>query len=255
MAGEELVREDHDGVARLWLKRPAKRNAITEALYVALRDNLREIARDGAIRLVVFRSGVPGVFCAGADIGTMADPHPAELSRQFDLLLNCLEAFRACVKPIMTVVDGDCFGVGCALVAASDIAIARADARFALPEIKLGLAPVLAMAALAPVVAQRQLVLWSVTGGHFSAEEARAAGLLTSLVAGDALDSYATRLVDELIRADGAALAQVKATARMVYGAGSPGTRDRLMRDMVAAATAPAARTAIENFLQRRRRH
>lgn len=254
VGSEELVREDQDGVARLWLRRPAKRNAMSETLYIALREALHAITRDEAVRLVVFRSGVSGVFCAGSDIATMADPRADELERQFGLLLGCTEAFRACAKPVVTVVDGDCFGVGCALVAASDMAVAQADARFALPEIKLGLAPVLAMAALAPVVAERQLVYWSASGRHFSAGEAHAAGLLTSVVAADALDAFVTQLVDELGRADGTALAQVKATARTVYGASSPVERDLLMRDMIAAATAPAARAAIEGFLQRKRR-
>jgi hypothetical protein len=63
-----------------------------------------------------------------------------------------------------------------------------------------------------------------------------------------------TQLVDGLGRADSAALAQIKSAARMVYGAGSAAPRDRLMRDMIATASAPAARAAIEGFLQRRRR-
>jgi enoyl-CoA hydratase/carnithine racemase len=247
---DELVREDREGVARLLLKRPAKRNAISEALYVALRDTLREVARDDSVRFVIFRSGVPGVFCAGADIATMADPRPAELQRQFDLLIECIDAFRNCPKPVLTVIDGDCLGVGCAIAAASDVVVARSDVQFALPEIRIGLAPVLAMAALAPVVSERKLVLWAASGRHFSAQDADAAGLVTSVVAPDALDAFVVDLERELGHADRAVLAQIKATARMLYGA-QAAPRDRLMQDMLATTTAPPARTAIDRFLQR----
>jgi enoyl-CoA hydratase/carnithine racemase len=253
MRVDELVREDRDGAARLWLKRPGKRNAISEALYVALRDSLRAIAGDDRARFVVFRSAVPGVFSAGADIATMADPRPVELQRQFELLIECIDAFRSCPKPVLTIVDGDCLGVGCAIAAASDVVVARSDVQFALPEIRLGLAPVLAMAALAPVVRERQLVLWAATGRHFPADEAHAAGLVTSVVQAGALDAFVTELENELRRADGVALAQIKSTARMLYGV-STDAPDRLMQDMLATATAPAARAAIESFLQRKRR-
>jgi enoyl-CoA hydratase/carnithine racemase len=249
----ELIREDEHGVARLWLKRPTKRNAISESLFIALREGLREIERDENVRLVILRSGVPGVFCAGADLQTMADPHPAELERQFDLLLGCLDAFQNCAKPILTVIQGDCLGVGCALAAASDFAVAEADARFALPEIRLGLAPVLAMAALAPVVARRQLVYWSASGRHFSAAEAQQAGLLTSVVPVAALEGFVAQLAGDLSRSDGAALAQVKSTARMLYPTASTAGYEPLMRDMIATATSPAARSAIDGFLQRKR--
>lgn len=250
----ELIRRNEGGVAQLLLKRPAKRNAISESLFVALREHLRDLDGDDSVRLVIFRSGVPGVFCAGADLETMADPRPAELERQFDLLLACIDAFRSCAKPILTVVQGDCLGVGCALAAASDIAVAGADARFALPEIRLGLAPVLAMAVLAPVVAQRHLVHWSASGRHFSAREAREGGLLTSVVAEEELETFVAQLAGEFGQADAAALAQVKSTARMLYPPNSAAMRDPLMRDMIATATAPAARLAIDGFLQRKRR-
>ena len=108
LSGGELTCTYRDGVAVLTLARPARRNAISEALYIALRDGVRDAERDERARVVVIRSGVPGVFCAGADIATMADPRPAELTRQFDLLLACIDAFRTCRKLIVTAVQGDC---------------------------------------------------------------------------------------------------------------------------------------------------
>jgi enoyl-CoA hydratase/carnithine racemase len=248
----ELIREDEGGVARLWLKRPAKRNAISESLFIELCDILCDIAHDDGTRLVLLGSAVPGVFCAGADLRTMADPDPAELERQFGLLLACLDAFRTCAKPILTVIRGDCLGVGCALAAVSDIAIAEAGVRFALPEIRLGLAPVLAMAALAPVVDQRQLLYWSASGCLFSAAQAQQAGLLTSVLAADELEAFVAQLAGDLARADGSALALVKATARNVYPAAPAAMDGVLMRDMLATATGPAARSAIEGFLQKK---
>lgn len=253
LAGGELTLERLGAVARLSLNRPARRNAISEQLFTALRDTVNDLGRDEATRVIVFRSAVANVFCAGADIGTMADPRPAELERQFTLLLECLDAFRSCSKMIVTIVQGDCLGAGCSLAAVSDVVIAQADARFSLPEIKLDLAPVLAMAAVAPVMPARQLVYWSASGRHFSAAEAREAGLVTQVLAANELEAFVATLIEELAQAESAALALVKSTARTLGQQLSAATYDRLMKDMLATAMHPAARKAIESFLHRKR--
>jgi enoyl-CoA hydratase/carnithine racemase len=250
LSSAELDHQLHEGVARLSLNRPARRNAISESLFVALRDALHAVDRNELARVVVLRSAVPGIFCAGADVETMADERPAELERHFDLLLECLDAFRSCSKPIVTVVQAGCLGAGCSLAAASDIVIAGADARFSLPEIKLNLAPVLAMAALAPVMQARRLFYWSATGRSFSADEACEIGLVTEVVAAAEIDAFANKLIAELVRTEPAAMTQIKRTARMLVRQLGAATDDILMNDMIATATHPAARRKIREFLQ-----
>lgn len=243
-----------DGVGRLSLNRPDRRNAISEAMFVQLHESVQALDQDSAVRIIVLRSAVPGIFCAGADIGTLADPRPAGLQHQFELLVACIDAFRATAKPVVTVVHGDCLGAGCSLAAASDVVIAGAGARFALPEVFLGLAPVLAMAALAPVVSMRSLVYWSATGRHVSAYEARDAGLVTLVVPDAELETSATGLTDDLRRHGGAALGGVKRAAALLGGHSVDVDPQVLMTAMLATATHPEAREAIVRFLERKRR-
>jgi enoyl-CoA hydratase/carnithine racemase len=251
---EELDREVDDGVGQLSLNRPGRRNAISEELFLQLREGVRAFGQDDGVRVIVLRSAVPGIFCAGADISTMADPRPAELERQFRLLTDCVEAFRAVPKPIVTVVQGDCLGAGCSLAAASDVVIAEAGARFALPEILLGLAPVLAMAALAPVVSMRSLVYWAATGRHVCADEARDGGLVTLVMPAADLEASVSALVSDLKRHSGAALGHVKRAAALLGSHSRDATPEALMQEMLATATHPAARGAITRFLERKRR-
>ena len=248
---DELDRTFRDGVAHLTLNRPGKRNAISESLFVRLRDTVRESGHDASVRVIVLRSSVPGIFSAGADIHTLSDPQPAELERQFRLLLECVNAFRAAPKPIVTVVQYDCLGAGCSLAAASDIVIAETGARFALPEILLGLAPVLAMAALAPVVSIRTLVYWAATGRHVSADEAREAGLVTLVMPAAELEVGVSGLVSDLNRASSAALGHLKRSAAVLGHQLSDKNRRELMKAMIDTATHPVARDAIDRFLNR----
>lgn len=250
---DELDLEIQDGVAQLSLNRPGRRNAISEDLFVQLRDSVRDFGHDDRVRVIVLRSAVPGIFSAGADINTLSDPRPAELERQFRLLLECVDAFRAVPKPIVAVVQYDCLGAGCSLAAASDIVVAEAGARFALPEILLDLAPVLAMEALAPVVSMRSLVYWAATGRHVSADEAREAGLVTLVMPAAELEAGVSGLVSDLNRASSAALGHVKRAAVALGRQLSDENRRELMEAMIATATHPAARGAIARFLNRKR--
>lgn len=242
-----------DGVAELVLDRPERRNAISEAMFVRLREHVLAFGEDEAVRVVALRSAVPGVFCAGADIATLADPCPDELERQFTLLMTCVDAFRAAPVPIVTIVAGDCLGAGCALAGASDFVIASAAARFALPEVHIGIAPVLAMAALLPVVALRPLVDWSATGRHFTAEEARAAGLVTRVAAESDLDAAVAQWVADIKRTPAPAQRHLKRATGMLVAAQAMAGRDALMREMLATAAEPVARDAVARFLARRK--
>ncbi len=251
---ESLQLSISNGVGLLSLNRPERRNAISEAMFEQLRKSVLALDQDSAVRVIVLRSAVPTIFCAGADIETLADPQPAKLQHQFELLVACVDAFRTTAKPVVTVIQGDCLGAGCSLAAASDVVIAGTSARFALPEVFLGMAPVLAMAALAPVVSMRNLIYWSTTGRYVPAHEARDAGLVTLVVPDAELETRTTGLTDDLSRHSGAALDSVKRAGELLGKYSVNVDSQALMKAMLATATHPEARKAIAHFLERKRR-
>jgi len=249
----ELVIKIADGVGHLSLDRPQRRNAISESLFVQLREAVEVFGTDDRVRVIVLRSAVPRIFSAGADIHTLADSRPNELDRQFGLLMTCVDAIRGVSKPVVAVVQGDCLGAGCSLVAAADFVVADEGARFSLPEIHLDLAPVLAMAALFPVVSVRNLVYWAATGRFISSEDARAAGLVTLVVPPSELDSSVASLVSDLKRPSSVTLGHVKRTATTLARQVSDDERRGLFDRMIATATFPNTQAAIGAFLKRKR--
>lgn len=142
--------ETAGGVARLRLDRPAAANALSEPMWFELRDAVRALDDDPAVRVVVI-SGNGRHFCSGIDLSmlgglqrTADDPSPghgAERLRRTILdLQDCLTAVERCRTPVIAAVHGACVGAGLDLAVACDLRYASADARFVLKEVDLGLA-------------------------------------------------------------------------------------------------------------------
>ncbi|RPI13254.1 MAG: enoyl-CoA hydratase/isomerase family protein [Lysobacterales bacterium] len=170
------------------LNRPEKRNALSDELVAGLAEVCEHVAADLEARALVL-SGAGGHFCAGADFGRFlelmsttpgqADDPIAVYNRQFGAMLE-----RIAALPVATVavVTGSAMGGGCGLAAACDRVIAADDAKFAMPEVTLGVAP----AQIAPFVVRRagaRRARWLMLGGaRLAAAEAQAAGLADVVV-------------------------------------------------------------------------
>lgn len=211
------VRYDVDGgVATLTLDRPEARNVLGAESLAQLHDGLARAAEDDAVRVIVL-TGTGNTFCAGADLrgaasareGSFADSGPRALVRVLEALLDH-------PKPTIARVQGHVAGGGNGLVAACDLAVAVDVARFAFSEVRVGVAPavisVVCLARLHPRDAAELLL----TGERVSAERARAAGLLTAVVAAEALDAAVAGWVDQLRLGGPNALAATKQLLRRV---------------------------------------
>ena len=188
----------HDGaVAVLRFARPAKRNAITVAMYEALTAALHAAIADEAVRAVVFL-GADGVFTAGNDLKDfMANPPTGEDSAVFRLL----QALVDCPKPLVAGVDGPAVGIGTTMLLHCDLVVASDRARFQMPFVKLGLVPEGASSVLLPGrVGMQRASEWLLLGEPFSAQDAYAAGLVNAVVAPAEVDAramaYAAALAD-----------------------------------------------------------
>lgn len=177
------------GVVRVTIDRPARKNALTQAMWRELRAIFSAIADERDARVAVIAGG--GVdFCAGADIGefetvrgepAMARDYEADNSAAFG-------AVRNCPIPTIAAIRGACFGGGFGIAAACDLRIAADDARFAVPAARLGLAyPVDAMPDIVAAVGPQMAKYLTFSGGRLDASAALAAGFLLEVVAEDAL--------------------------------------------------------------------
>ncbi|KFG72548.1 enoyl-CoA hydratase/isomerase family protein [Streptomyces mutabilis] len=129
----QLLHRVADSVATVVVHHPAKRNAMTAAMWRALPPLLDALAGDPAVRALVL-TGEGGTFCAGADISTLRES--AEEAQ--GLAVRAEEALAAFPKPTLAAVRGHCVGGGAQLAVACDLRFAEESALFGVTPAKLG---------------------------------------------------------------------------------------------------------------------
>ncbi|MGI5459707.1 enoyl-CoA hydratase/isomerase family protein [Streptomyces sp. CA-249302] len=174
----QLLHTVTDSVATVVVHNPAKRNAMTAAMWAAVPPLLGTLAADAEVRALVL-TGEGGTFCAGADISTLRGS-PEEAQR---LAVEAEEALAAFPKPTLAAIRGHCVGGGSQLAAACDLRFAEEGALFGVTPAKLGI--------VYPASSTRRLV--SLVG------PAAAKYLLFSGELVDAERSLRTGLVDEVL--------------------------------------------------------
>ncbi|MFF0014049.1 enoyl-CoA hydratase/isomerase family protein [Streptomyces sp. NPDC005374] len=130
----QLLHTVADSVATVVVHHPAKRNAMTPAMWRALPPLLDKLAADPDVRALVL-TGTGGTFCAGADISTLRQA-PEEAQR---LAVDAEDALAAFPKPTLAAIRGHCVGGGSQLAAACDLRFAEEGALFGVTPAKLGI--------------------------------------------------------------------------------------------------------------------
>jgi enoyl-CoA hydratase/carnithine racemase len=187
MADGHIIVERRGAVQTIRMNRPDKKNAITRAMYAAMAAALQSGDADPEIRVHVF-FGVPGAFSAGNDLADfMAVAMGAEGGAEvWDFLL----ALAQSEKPVLSGVDGIAVGIGTTLNLHCDLTFATPRTVFKTPFVDLGLVPEAGSSLLVPAVLGRQQAFAMLgLGEGFSAERAKAAGLIYDVVAEDALEA------------------------------------------------------------------
>ncbi|HEY6378362.1 MAG TPA: enoyl-CoA hydratase/isomerase family protein [Candidatus Dormibacteraeota bacterium] len=134
---------DADGVLRVTLDRPQKRNALDAEMFTALGEAFGARAHADHVRCVVLRGAGPA-FCAGLDRGILAglgDGAEGDIGSGGRRLQAVFDAMEACPRPTLAVVQGACVGGGFALALACDLRIAARDAFFSMMEMRYAFLP------------------------------------------------------------------------------------------------------------------
>lgn len=205
-----------DGIATITLDRAEAKNRLDAESMELLLEHLGSTADDEAVRAVVL-TGSGTTFCSGADLaGAVAATSGGFASGGTSGLVDVLVAMLDHPKPIIARVQGHVAGGGNGLVAACDIAIASADARFAFSEVRVGVAPAIISVVCLQVMHRRDAQELLLTGERVSAERVRAAGLVTQVVEADGLDAAVAAYVDQLRLGGPEAVARTKELLRRV---------------------------------------
>jgi enoyl-CoA hydratase/carnithine racemase len=205
-----LQEKDHRGVVTLTLNRPEAFNALSEGLLEALQAALDRIARDDSARAVVLRAA-GRAFCAGHDLKEMrAQPSLAYYQRLFAQCGRMMLTIQKLPVPVVARVHGIATAAGCQLVAMCDLAVAAADARFAVSGVNLGLFCSTPSVALSRNLQRKAAFEMLVTGDFISAEQARDKGLVNRVAAPEQLDAEVETLVASIVAKPRVAIAAGK---------------------------------------------
>src|SRR3954449_9346287 len=194
-AGPVLVRRDGPA-ARITLNRPAQRNALSLELMRDVTAALRELAGDAGVRAIVIEGAGPA-FCAGHDLGEMVGGDLPFYQHVFDVCTEMMDAVHRAPQPVIARVYGIATAAGCQLVAACDLAVAAAEARFATPGVKIGLFCSTPMVPLSRAIGRKRALEMLLTGRPIDAATAVDWGLVNRAVPAAELDAT----IDELVAA------------------------------------------------------
>ncbi len=204
------------GVMTLLIDRPAKKNALTDALYGELSDALEDTEQDAAIRAVVIL-GAGDAFCAGNDISdflTMTSRQGSEGQSEAQVFrfLRLLGSFS---KPLLAGVQGRAVGIGTTMLLHCDHVVLAEDAQLSTPFVSLGLVPEAASSLLLPkLIGHARAFAMLAMGAVMGAGEAREAGLANAVVAGDSLEDAVMQAAQRIAALPPGAVQQTKALMR-----------------------------------------
>ena len=203
----DIITERSGDILRIELNRPARKNAMTSAMYITLAGLFDSAAKDNEIRVVLWH-GAGDSFCAGNDIQDFLTNPPGSGESPQARLIHALINFE---KPIIAAVHGAAIGGGTTMLTHCDFVYAGESAKFQMPFINLALVPEFGASCSVPArigyLRAAELIL---LGMPFDANRAAELGLVTRVVPDQNLMATATETAQKLAAKAPAALEACK---------------------------------------------
>ncbi len=200
MSNEPLIEtRDGRGAVTLTMNRPASFNALSEEMLGALQAALDRLAQDETVRVVVL--GAAGkAFCPGHNLKEMiAEPALDYYQRLFAQCSRMMLSIQKLPVPVIARVQGIATAAGCQLVAQCDLAVAAAEASFAVSGVNFGLFCATPSVPLLRNIAPKQAMEMLLTGDFISAQQALERGLVNRVAACGQLDAEVEKLVASIL--------------------------------------------------------
>jgi enoyl-CoA hydratase/carnithine racemase len=241
----------NDGpVRKIRMNRPEKKNALTLAMYESMANAIEDAGKSDSVRCLII-AGTQDVFCAGNDLndfivmarsGSLGEP-----------IVRFLHTLARCEKPIVAAVSGAAVGVGTTMLLHCDQVIASDSAVLLTPFVSLGLLPEAGSSLIAPrLMGHARAFSLLIMGKPLTAEEARSAGIVNTVVPAAELDGQALNMAREIA---GLPPESVIAARRLMRGSVEE-TIARIDEEVEAFKTrlaSPEAQKALAAFLNRKR--
>jgi len=180
-----------EGIARITLNRPEKRNALNQELIAGIKNALHRANQDQDVRAIIL-TGAGNDFCSGADLAALQAIATASVEENLAdarLLMELFLLIRSVRPPVIAAVKGRALAGGCGLASACDLVLAARSSRFGYPEVKIGFVPAMVMAILRRNVSEKLAFELITTGRDLSADEAARIGLVNHVYDDDQFDA------------------------------------------------------------------
>jgi methylglutaconyl-CoA hydratase len=255
MAADPIALYDvSDGVARITLNRPEKRNALNDELISSIKDSLHRANADDEVRVIVL-TGAGDDFCSGADLAAVQKISTATVAENLEDAASLMELFtlvRSTYQPVIAAVKGRALAGGCGLASACDMVLAARSSRFGYPEVKIGFVPAMVMAILRRNLSEKRAFELLTLGNEISAEEAVTIGLANRVIDDEAFDDEVDAFIEQFKKTSDSAVALTK---RLLYQIDAMSFEDALRCGVdtnVTARMSEDCKRGIERFLKRR---
>jgi methylglutaconyl-CoA hydratase len=194
----------------IWIDREERRNAINPAVIAGIPSAVQAAMTDRDLRAVVLTGAGDKAFCAGADLSKGSDifqATPDEPTTDFGRLARAVKSLGI---PLIGRINGDCVAGGMGLMALCDLAIAADNARFGLPEVKVGVFPMQVLVMLRSMMHSRHVNELCLTGKLIPAARALEMGIVNEVASYSELDDRIEKLLAQLQAASPAAVQRGK---------------------------------------------
>ena len=195
----EVLLEQRGPALWITINREERRNAMNEAVMSGISAGFTQASNDPSVRAVVLTGAGNRAFCAGADLSASAGSFKYDYSKVGLPFVKLMKQARDLTLPLIARVNGHAMAGGLGLLGMCDMAIAADNARFGMPEVKVGVFPMQIMAVLQRLIPSRKLYEMALTGEPIDAAEALELGLLNYVVAPDQLDAKVEWLLARLM--------------------------------------------------------
>ena len=240
------------GVAHIRFNRPAMLNAIDLDLAKMFRAACEALAQDDSVRAVVL-SGEGRAFMAGGDLVALQGEPVKVASVLIEHMHAAIGLLTALPAPVIASVHGEVAGGGLGLALSCDLCLAAEDTRLSLAYPQIGTSPDCGTSwGLVRALGLRQALQFALVGGRLKAADALRLGLVSQVVATDALVSETARLAAQLAGGPTAAFGRTKRLLRLAAHASLHDQLNAEMEDFLASAATADFQEGVDAFLGKR---
>jgi enoyl-CoA hydratase/carnithine racemase len=197
---EQVLVEVDDRVATVTLNRPEQRNPLSATMLRDLASALRWCQKEPEVRVVIL-TGAGRSFCAGADLTSFdGDMTHLERYRSRDLFVELFLLMAELGKPVVGRINGHALAGGLGLACACDLLVATDTATFGLPEINVGIWPMMIQAILSRNIPRKVLLEMEMLGDRWTAMQLQSVGVINRVVSHDHLDATVNEIAEALAK-------------------------------------------------------